>query len=441
MKRIGLYWYRGGDLRIDDQPALNELCSVCDSTVYGAFVIERRWLAAVSPGFPRMAAVRLRWLLQTLAELQLQWRERGSELFVAVGDSSELIPQWARTIGASAVTTTPVPCSEEETDNALVAQALADAGVRLNLVRDSTLVALDDLPFDPSALPPVFTTFRKKVEEAWTIRPCVATPSRLADGRPTPADLPHRVPELAELTDPPELAGMRIDESLLPWAPGSVGGHQRLREFIWETGAVAHYKETRNGLLARDDATRFSPWLAHGSLSARQVYAEVRAWEGAHGANESSYWVIFELLWRDFFHFWSLQHGTGVFAQSGVKERQLQWHADHRWFDAWCRGDTGEPFVDAGMRELRLTGYLSNRLRQNVASWLARTSHIDWRWGARWFESRLVDYDPCANWGNWQYVAGVGNDPRDRVFNVQLQAERYDPTGAYQRKWLAKKMT
>ncbi len=438
MNGIGLYWYRGGDLRIDDQPALNELRAACERGVYGAFVIERRWLARISPGIPRMAAGRLRWLIETLTELQAGWRERGSELFVGVGDSSELIPLWARTLGAGHVTTTPVPCTEEDADNQAVGLALSRANVHLRVVRDSTLLALDDLPFEPSALPPVFTAFRKKVEKAWAVRSCVAAPSHLADDQPPPDALPVRVPTLDALTSSSDLADLCVDDSLVPWMPGEAGGHRRLRAFIWETQAVAHYKDTRNGLLDRDDATRLSPWLSHGSLSARQVYAEVRAWEAAHGANESSYWVIFELLWRDFFHFWSLQHGADVFARSGVKHRRLQWHAHRRYFDAWCRGETGEPFVDAGMRELRMTGYLSNRLRQNVASWLARTSHIDWRWGARWFESQLIDFDPCANWGNWQYLAGVGNDPRDRTFNVRLQAERYDPTGAYQQRWLSR---
>ena len=105
-------------------------------------------------------------------------------------------------------------------------------------------------------------------------------------------------------------------------------------------------------------------------------------------------------------------------------------------FARWCAGDTGEPLVDAGMRELQATGQLSNRARQNVASWLARTAGIDWRWGAAWFEQHLLDYDVGPNWGNWQYVAGVGNDPRNRTFNVRAQAERYDPDGAYRARWL-----
>ena len=98
-------------------------------------------------------------------------------------------------------------------------------------------------------------------------------------------------------------------------------------------------------------------------------------------------------------------------------------------------GTTGEPFVDAGMRELRATGWIPNRARQNVASWLARTAGIDWRWGAAWFESQLIDFDVGPNWGNWQYVAGVGNDPRNRVFDVHGQAERYDREGTYRARW------
>ena len=163
--------------------------------------------------------------------------------------------------------------------------------------------------------------------------------------------------------------------------------------------------------------------------------AEIRRYESERTANESTDWLFFELLWRDYFHFWVRRWQGRAFKASGVLGRTPCGARDRDSFAAWCDGTTGEPFVDAGMRELRATGQLSNRARQNVASWLARTAGIDWRWGAAWFESQLIDFDVGPNWGNWQYVAGVGNDPRNRVFDVRGQAERYDGDGAYRARW------
>ncbi|MEY4842485.1 MAG: deoxyribodipyrimidine photolyase, partial [Planctomycetota bacterium] len=160
-----------------------------------------------------------------------------------------------------------------------------------------------------------------------------------------------------------------------------------------------------------------------------------RRYEAERIANDSTYWMFFELLWRDYFHFWVRRWQGRAFKASGVLGRTPCGTQDRDTFLRWCQGSTGEPFIDASMRELAATGQLSNRARQNVASWLARSEGIDWRWGAAWFESQLIDFDVGPNWGNWQYVAGVGNDPRNRIFDVRAQAQRYDEDGAYRARW------
>jgi deoxyribodipyrimidine photo-lyase len=212
-------------------------------------------------------------------------------------------------------------------------------------------------------------------------------------------------------------------------------GLARIEQWFWADDCVARYKETRDGLVGADFSSRLSPWLALGTISPREVAAEIRRYESERTANDSTYWLFFELLWRDYFHFWVRRWQGRAFKASGVLGRTPCGARDRESFAAWCDGTTGEPFVDAGMRELRATGQLSNRARQNVASWLARIVGIDWRWGAAWFESQLIDFDVGPNWGNWQYVAGVGNDPRNRVFDVRGQAERYDGDGAYRARW------
>jgi deoxyribodipyrimidine photo-lyase len=190
-------------------------------------------------------------------------------------------------------------------------------------------------------------------------------------------------------------------------------------------------------MLGTNYSSKFSAWLSFGCLSPRYIYEEVQKYEQTRVKNDSTYWLTFELLWRDFFRFICSKHGNKIFYKSGLQELNLPWLEDWQRFNLWCEGKTGYPLVDANMRELAATGFMSNRGRQNVASFLTKNLGIDWRMGAEWFESLLVDYDVCSNWGNWNYTAGVGNDARGfRYFNIPKQSKDYDPKGDYLRHWL-----
>lgn len=177
-----------------------------------------------------------------------------------------------------------------------------------------------------------------------------------------------------------------------------------------------------------------------GCLSPREVYHEVKKYEVAHGANKSTYWMIFELLWRDYFRFMMKKHRNRLFLSGGIKDTAAKWAKPKLdVLQRWINGETGQDFIDANMRELQLTGFMSNRGRQNVASYLCHDLHIHWRYGAAYFEELLIDYDASSNWGNWAYIAGVGNDPRDaRRFNPQKQASDYDAKKIYRDLWLQK---
>ena len=234
-------------------------------------------------------------------------------------------------------------------------------------------------------------------------------------------------------------SSIEIDrQSAFPFKGGEDKALQRLHYYLWESKNLSSYKETRNGLIGIDYSSKLSAWLANGSISARTIYWEVKKYEQKFGANDSTYWLIFELVWRDYFKYISLKHGNAIFKRDGILQKTYPWKNDKTHFSQWIQGTTPEPFVNANMLELKHTGWMSNRGRQNVASYFAKTLQMDWRMGAAYFESLLIDYDVHSNYGNWIYVAGVGNDPRDRVFNVSLQAERYDPQGEYQAIWLEK---
>jgi deoxyribodipyrimidine photo-lyase len=269
------------------------------------------------------------------------------------------------------------------------------------------------------------------VEANATVREPLGTP----DLPPVPDGVDRGVvPDLDDLgvdAPPPD------DRAVLAFEGGESAGLDRLETYVWERDCLREYKETRNGLLGADYSSKLSPWLNEGCLSPRRVEREVRRYEDRRVENESTYWLVFELRWRDFFQFQFAKHGRTFFAKGGIRRRDdVDWRTDEAAFDRWKRGETGVPFVDANMRELARTGYMSNRGRQNAASYLANDLRIDWRRGAAHFETELVDYDPCSNYGNWAYVAGVGNDSRDRSFDVVSQARTYDPEAAYVTTWV-----
>ena len=305
----------------------------------------------------------------------------------------------------------------------------ANEEVESEIFDQNTLIRLEDLPFELPQMPDVFTSFRKKVEANLSIAQPVVTSLN---------DLKGFGPTFSDSIEIVELENVLRDPIALPFEfeGGETAAWRRIDEYFWQTGSLSHYKETRNGMLKKNDSSKLSPWLANGSLSARSLYQELKRYEGERGANESTYWLFFELLWRDYFKFLSLKIGEKLFSISGISEHELQWHQDQELFQAWRQGKLGMEFVDANMNELLLTGWMSNRGRQNVASQLAKGLGVDWTWGARYFESQLIDADPESNWGNWLYVAGVGTDPRDRKFKIDRQAEIYDASGAYRKKWL-----
>lgn len=235
---------------------------------------------------------------------------------------------------------------------------------------------------------------------------------------------------------------------------------------------MSSYKDTRNGLLGEDFSTKLSAWLALGSITSKQVHwmlvdfedgktqlgADVEGY--GRGENKGTAAVRFELLWRDYMRLCTKKFDKRLFHLGGFRrdtdakfklisspytkstEKQYMGTAkdptSKSVIERFLAGRTGTGLIDASQRELFLTGYTSNRARQNVASYLAKHLGVDWRIGAEWYETNLIDYDVSSNWGNWQYVSGVGNDPRGqaRVFNPVKQAVDYDMNGEYVRAWV-----
>lgn len=417
-----IYWFRQ-DLRLADNPAFARACEQADALLPVYCVPPR----STTPwGFERTGPHREYFQQTAVSALADQLSARGSALMSIEGNAVEELVTLAKRLGVERIVCERIAAPEEHAQ----VQALRAAGLTVEDDWQSSLFMPGALPMSIEELPDVFSSFRRLVEKAHALpRQVVPAPTKL------PA-LPVGIsPAPIELPNAPELD----QRSAFPYQTADFNGSEHaalahLRQYF-DRGLANSYKATRNSLSALDDSTKFSPWLALGSLSAPQIYQALTAFEAEHGANDSTYWIFFELMWRDYFRFLHLKYGIRLYRASGLNGKDAPPH-NAQGFARWCRGETGEALIDAGMRELTATGYLSNRLRQIVASYLIHDLRCDWRAGAAWFEAQLIDYDVYSNQGNWLYIAGHGTDPRGgRRFNTAKQASEHDADGSYRKAW------
>jgi deoxyribodipyrimidine photo-lyase len=254
----------------------------------------------------------------------------------------------------------------------------------------STMYELNELPFDVEDIPDGFTPFRNKVEKNCKIEPPLATPKKLS--LPAANSAEHKIiatslsfmPTLKDLgyTEEQIASAEKLDpRSVMEFRGGETAGLARVKDYIWTKDLLRVYFDTRNGMIGGDYSSKFSPWLAHGCISPRHVASECRRYEQQVVTNKSTYWLVFEMLWRDFCKFFCLKHGDAVFKIGGTIGDDKKWSNFEKNLDAWKQGRTGYPLVDANMREMAATGFMSNRGRQNVCSFLAIDLNHDWRLG------------------------------------------------------------
>ncbi|MBD2102586.1 DASH family cryptochrome [Leptolyngbya sp. FACHB-261] len=427
-KRI-IIWYRN-DLRLHDHEPMY-VALKAQAQVIPIYCFDPRQFAQTSFGFAKTGPFRAQFLLESVADLRQSLQALGSDLVVRCALPEVAIPQLAQELGVQEVYAQEEVTSEEIAVDTALKAALEAIGAQLISFWGHTLYHPDNLPFNLYQLPEIFTQFRKRVENSATVDPTLPTPKQLL---PLPKLEVGQIPQLSDFGLEPPLLDPR---TVVQFRGGETQAQARLDYYFWKQDHLRVYKETRNGMLGGDYSSKFSPWLALGCLSPRYVYEHVKDYETQRITNDSTYWLIFELLWRDYFRFIAAKHGSRLFRASGLRGVSIAWKQDWERFALWQEGKTGFPLVDANMRELAATGFMSNRGRQNVASFLTKNLGIDWRMGAEWFESLLLDYDVCSNWANWNYTAGVGNDARGfRFFNILKQSKDYDPQGEYVKHWL-----
>ena len=420
-----VYWFRS-DLRINDNLALNKAIDNSKHILF-IYIDDENNYRQTSWEFLRMGEHRKIFINQGISNLDKILKNYGHSLHLFKGNTIEILKKITQEHFIDTVFCEEIYASEEKKQ----IESLKNLGINVNLTFQSSLFNLEQLPFDLNDMPNVFTKFRKLIEQN-QIKP--NSPNRLSE------NISNLLPITIDNTEIKLQKTEDYKQSSFPISQDNfMGGEINARASInkyFQSNFPLSYKDTRNNLIGINFSTKFSPWLALGFISARQIYSYLKEYELAFIANESTYWIFFELLWRDFFRFIFIKYGDYFFYKSGLGLNPIKIKHNVKSFLAWSQGETPNSFINAGMIELNKTGFLSNRMRQITASYLVNELSCDWRSGAAWFESQLIDYDVYSNYGNWAYIAGCGTDPRGgRHFNIEKQRQTYDPEGDYQKMW------
>ena len=419
-----IVWFRQ-DLRLDDNPAL------LAAAERGAPVVPVYiWSPEEEGDWPPGAASKW-WLHQSLRELARSLENHGSRLILRRGPALEALLKLAAETGADAIywNRRYEPAATER--DAKIKKALDGSGMQAKSYNGALLwepweaVKADGTPYK------VFTPYWKSCQQR---------------GAPDPRPAPGRLPQAAATLSSYHLEAFELEPKIdwagglrKAWVPGEAGGRAELARFVSE--AASAYEEGRNQPAVRG-TSRMSPYLHFGEISPRRIRRDtLDAGPGGPAAkayHKGAWSYLREIAWREFAHS-LLYHFPSTPAEPLRPEfARFPWKDNPRALQAWQRGKTGFPLVDAGMRELWATGWMHNRVRMVVASFLVKDLLIPWQEGAQWFWDTLVDADLANNTLGWQWTAGCGADaaPHFRVFNPVGQGERFDPTGDYVRRWV-----
>jgi deoxyribodipyrimidine photo-lyase len=403
---LSLFIFRR-DLRLEDNTALNAALKH-SRRVLPCFIFDPRQIRP----HPYQSLPALHFMRQSLNDLQTQFAAADGKLAVFHEEPCRVVRELSAKlkIGAVFVNRDYTPFSRRRDEE--MAEVCRELGIDLHVLPDALLNEPESLLKSDGTPYQVFTAFYRRA-------------------RQNPVDLP--VPLAGANFFAPE-DNRPLEEGDIADAPARntvSGGRREALAILNRLDRLADYEQRRD-YPELNATSRLSAYLKFGCCSAREAYHAIRSQLG------DDHPLLRQLYWRDFFTHIAY-HFPHVFGQPFLKKfENLEWENRPDRFAAWCEGRTGFPIVDAGMRELNETGFMHNRVRMIAASFLVKDLHIDWRWGERYFASRLIDYDPCLNNGNWQWAASTGCDaqPYFRIFNPWTQQRKFDPDGGYLYRWL-----
>ena len=408
-----IFWFRK-NLRIHDNYPLVQC--IKDSTSISFVYIVNRHLRILDGEENH----KNKFLIDALNQLKINLSNLGYELYIIEGEPSDIFTSLAKHNQINKIYCEKIISPYEKDEELSITQP------DLLSYWDSSLLNIDDLDFDVIDLPDTFTTFRKKVE----LKPITATPFEGLT-LPKPANLSninsYQLPNY-------DYKYRGSVDFLNNYTICEYGAQKYVKDYFSDKKAL-EYKQTRNELTGKTFSTKFSVWLAHGLISARQIFTSLKNYEESNGANESTYWILFELLWRDYFRFLHFKYDRKLYFPFGLKNKEINaTRQDNK--SNLEEANTESSFINAGIRELQNSGFLSNRMRQILASFIIFEMKIDWRVGADFFQKYLIDFDIYSNQGNWIYIAGYGTDPRGgRRFNIEKQKNTYDIDNHYEMYW------
>jgi deoxyribodipyrimidine photo-lyase len=404
---ITIHWFRR-DLRLDDNTAL--LAALQSQALIPLFILDEVLLNSSRSGAPRRA-----FMFECLARLDESLRTHGSRLMIRRGEALAVLQGLIQETGATRLTYNRDYSPYAQKRDERVRDSLLRAGIKVETYSDLVLNEFQEVLNDQGLPFQIFGHYQRRWNQTPKRLPQVFTPPL----PPLPLDLP---------SDPLPQESQPLPQPITQ--AGEAAAQASLGRFVENHLADYHTGRER---LDQAGTSALSPHLRWGSLSIRRAYAAAQALP----SSGAGIWIS-ELAWRDFYQTILAYHPRVLRGSYRPAYDAIPWPNHPDWFAAWCAGRTGYPVVDAAMRQLLATGWMHNRARMIVASFLCKDLLIDWRWGEQFFMQNLLDGDTAANNGGWQWTAGTGTDaaPYFRIFNPLAQGQKFDPEGRYIRQWL-----
>ncbi|MDT0293017.1 DASH family cryptochrome [Mesonia ostreae] len=392
-QECNILWFKN-DLRLHDNESLCK--AIADGLpVLPIFIFDSRLYDDLDLGFRKAGYNRFHFLRETVLELKENLKAIGGNLHIQYGIPEEIIPKLVEEYNVTRIYAEDEYAYEELQVLDALKHRLPKS-CELHLTWGKTLYHIDDIPYAIEDIPKTSKTYRIHTGKTTEVRAPFLAPESIS----TIDDFPEsHIPDFSTFN-------FKEDSELeLYVKSGEKAALERLHHYTFETQQLTSYRWTRNRSLGMDYSSKFSPYLAVGAISPRLIFQKVKQYEELIKKNQSTWWLVFELVWRDYFTFRGMNVGNKMFKTEGFKGKGKDWENNKNLFQRWCDGQTGLPFIDAHMRQLNKTGFMSNRGRVNCASFLVYDYKVDWTWGAAYFENKLIDYDVSANWMNWHYQA------------------------------------